>query len=173
VHTACQFWTVYVDRSSNEEAVEALSQAQSIEDLFRVLRLFEEGVQNSAESIIASMLQGGMHVNDVDALTGNSVLHFAVRSGAQGVGQDAKAASLVAALIKKGASVNVPALRTQMSPLHMAAQLNCLQTAKVCLLAISSLQLRHQDVVAILNVYYDYCHGWTGAPEQYQWRTRC
>jgi CAP-Gly domain-containing linker protein 3/4 len=108
-----------------------LAEATTPANYFRLLRLFDSPTQHHAEPLLATLLQSGATVNDTDMLTGLSLIHFAVRSGAAGVGDDSKAASIVTSLIRKGADVNIRCSRTDMTPLQYAAFFGCALTAQV------------------------------------------
>lgn len=67
------------------------------------------------------MLARGAGVNDRDGLTDNTLLHYACKSGASGLGSTAGSAAAVAELVSRGADCNVRSNWTDMTPLHTAA----------------------------------------------------
>lgn len=86
--------------------------------LFSVARTWELGVQQNMDVVIGQMLVGRqVPVNDIDVVSGCSMIHFAAKSGAKNFGDDEKAAELVSHLILKGADPSVPCHELQMTPL--------------------------------------------------------
>ena len=67
------------------------------------------------------MLRRGADVNDRDGLTDNTLLHYACKSGAGGLGRQAWSAKAVERLIKEGANPNQRCRWTDMTPVHTAA----------------------------------------------------
>lgn len=93
--------------------------------LMAVLRQWTTEAQFGAGAIIGALLDTGVGFDHVDPTSGLGLLHFAVRSGAVGVGDDASAAQLVADLLGRGAN---PAARCKyafMLPVHYAATFGC------------------------------------------------
>ena len=79
------------------------------------------------------LLSTGSHIDDTDPITGYSLIHYAIQSGAKGMGLDDSAAQCVAALIRKGADVNLAATHTQITPLMLASALGMPETVQVLL----------------------------------------
>jgi len=89
------------------------------------MRQWSPGVQTNLDIVVKEILSRGAHVDDVDGLTGMTLLHFACKSASEGVGDVEKAVSLVEYLIQEGASVRLRARWTDMLPLHYAAYFDC------------------------------------------------
>ena len=75
----------------------------------------------------------GAHIDDTDPITGYSLIHYAIQSGAKGLGLDDVAGQCVAALIRKGADVNLAATHTQITPLMLASAFGMPDTVQVLL----------------------------------------
>ena len=67
----------------------------------------------------------GIDLSMCDAVSGMSPLHFAARSGAANVGDDERAAKVVAQLLNQGADINQRCHYASMTPLHYAALYGC------------------------------------------------
>lgn len=89
------------------------------------LRAWDMDRQADVEATVASMLEQGMNVDAVDTVSGCTVMHYAVKSGARYFGDDEKAATLVSHLILRGADPNQACKFLQMTPLHYAAYFGC------------------------------------------------
>ena len=59
-------------------------------ELFAVLRLWEPMIQEHIGAVAYEMLKRGATVNDKDGLTDMTLLHFAAKSGARGLGDQGK-----------------------------------------------------------------------------------
>jgi len=64
-------------------------------------------------------------LTSVDAVSGMAPLHFAARSGAANIGDDERAAKVVAQLLNQGADINQRCHYASMTPLHYAALYGC------------------------------------------------
>lgn len=93
----------------------------TIAELFAVLRLWEPLIQEKVGAVAYYLFKKGAGVNDRDSLTDMSILHFACKSGAQGVGSDEGSAKVVSDLLKQGADANASSAWTKMTPLHYAS----------------------------------------------------
>lgn len=67
----------------------------------------------------------GVDLTSVDAVSGMAPLHFAARSGAANIGDDERAAKVVAQLLNQGADINQRCHYASMTPLHYAALYGC------------------------------------------------
>eukprot|EP00053_Salpingoeca_punica_P011241 m.100368 g.100368 ORF g.100368 m.100368 type:complete len:572 (-) comp15623_c0_seq1:377-2092(-) len=95
------------------------SQEVDIDGLFAVLRQWDRSTNVEIEKFIREILLKGAHVNDVDSTTGMSLLHYAAKNGARGMGDAKAAASAVALLLDKGANADARCM-LDMTPLHYA-----------------------------------------------------
>jgi len=93
----------------------------SIPELFAVMRQWVPQTQRSITSLTREILRRGANVNDRDGLTDLTLLLFACKSGAAGVGNEMAAVNLVKSLISKGASTDTRCRWTNMNALHYAA----------------------------------------------------
>jgi CAP-Gly domain-containing linker protein 3/4 len=60
-----------------------------------VLRLWEPMIQEHIGAVAYEMLKRGASVNDKDGLTDMTLLHFAAKSGARGLGDQGKVRGMV------------------------------------------------------------------------------
>ncbi|UYV73088.1 CLIP1 [Cordylochernes scorpioides] len=93
----------------------------SVGQVFAILRQWVPQTQRNVELLVTEILKRGAHINDRDGLTDMTLLHYACKAGACGVGDIAAATRTVAALLDSGAD---PALRcrwTDMAAAHYAA----------------------------------------------------
>ncbi len=72
-------------------------------------------------AVLVQILEKGGHVNDRDSVSDMTLLHFACKAGAAGIGDPQVAAEVVQDLISRGADVFARCKWTQMTPLHYAA----------------------------------------------------
>ncbi|CAI8017268.1 CAP-Gly domain-containing linker protein 4 [Geodia barretti] len=73
----------------------------TISQLFAVMRQWVPQTQRNMSSLSREVLRRGANVNDRDGLTDLSLLHFACKSGAAGVGNIDAAVNLVNSLLNK------------------------------------------------------------------------
>ena len=66
------------------------------------------------------MLKAGVHVNDRDGLTDMTMLHYACKSGARGIGCADESCCLVKKLLSHGADPYIRCRWTNMTALHYA-----------------------------------------------------
>ena len=66
------------------------------------------------------ILKRGGHVNDRDGLTDMTLLHYACKAGASGVGDIEEACRVISLLIGKGADLHIRCRWTNMASLHYA-----------------------------------------------------
>ncbi|EGD75371.1 hypothetical protein PTSG_06448 [Salpingoeca rosetta] len=106
-----------------------------------VLREWSRSVQNDAsvwvERLVAAQAPASGDGNGdtagaaaggvdwVDPISGCSAVHFAAKSGCDGVGDDDAAAVIMSDLIRKGADTNKACAYAHMTPLHYAAYFGC------------------------------------------------
>ena len=89
------------------------------------------------------LLKRGANVNDRDGLTDMTLLHYASKSGAAGVGDADSAMRIVSMLIDAGADVNIRCRWTNMSALHYASYFDVVPVLKVLLKATRALGGSH------------------------------
>ncbi|XP_062502661.1 CAP-Gly domain-containing linker protein 4-like isoform X2 [Corticium candelabrum] len=97
----------------------------SIPELFAIVRQWVPQIQKNMQTLAKEILRRGAHVDDRDGLTDQTLLHYACKAGACGVGDETAAIAVVQSLITKGADVNARCRWTNMTPLHYAAFFNC------------------------------------------------
>ena len=82
---------------------------------------------------MAELLKRGTTVDDRDSITGQTLLHFACKAGAKGIGDEQTAEKVVLELLEKGADGNAACAWTGMTPAHVAAYFGCdLALAALC-----------------------------------------
>lgn len=92
----------------------------TISQLFAVMRQWVPQTQRNMSHLAREVLRRGANVNDKDDLTDLSLLHYACKCGAVGLGKEDSAANLVNSLISKGADVEMRCQWTDMNALHYA-----------------------------------------------------
>ncbi|XP_033929379.1 CAP-Gly domain-containing linker protein 3-like isoform X2 [Melopsittacus undulatus] len=93
----------------------------SVPQLFAILRQWVPQVQHNVDLIGNEILRRGCHVNDRDGLTDMTLLHYACKAGAHGVGDPAAAVRLSTRLLALGGDVTLRSRWTHMNALHYAA----------------------------------------------------
>ncbi|XP_042243019.1 CAP-Gly domain-containing linker protein 3-like [Homarus americanus] len=89
--------------------------------LFAVMRQWVPQVQHNIHHLIGQLLSMGCHVDDRDALTDMTLLHYAVKAGSNGVGDPATALQVAKQLLRDGADVHQRCRWTHMTALHYSA----------------------------------------------------
>eukprot|EP01147_Barroeca_monosierra_P007783 gene7782-643_t len=107
--------------------------AATLGQLFTVCRQWNPKTQSKIADITSEFLCRGASPNDRDALTGDTLLHFACKAGALGFGCEPEASRAIMQLLEAGASPNTPSSWTGMSPLHTAAMFGFLQGLELLL----------------------------------------
>lgn len=67
------------------------------------------------------MLDSDIHIDDRDGLTDMTMLHYAVKSGAKGIGSMKEASKVASLLLSKGADPYIRCRWTNMAAIHYAA----------------------------------------------------
>ncbi|NP_001088641.1 CAP-Gly domain-containing linker protein 3 isoform X1 [Xenopus laevis] len=93
----------------------------SVPELFAIIRQWVPQVQHKIDIIGSEILKRGCHVNDRDGLTDMTLLHYACKAGAHGVGDPAAAVRLTNQLLLLGADITLRSRWTNMNALHYAA----------------------------------------------------
>jgi len=93
----------------------------TISQIFGVMRQWNPHTQRSIKYCTQMVLERNGHINDRDSVSDMTLLHFACKAGAAGIGDPQIAAEVVQDLISRGADVFARCRWTQMTPLHYAA----------------------------------------------------
>uniref|UniRef100_A0A8C3URN0 CAP-Gly domain-containing protein n=1 Tax=Catharus ustulatus TaxID=91951 RepID=A0A8C3URN0_CATUS len=93
----------------------------TVPQLFAILRQWVPQVQHSVDVIGNEILRRGCHVDDRDGLTDMTLLHYACKAGAHGVGDPAAAVRLSTRLLALGGDAGLRSRWTHMNALHYAA----------------------------------------------------
>ncbi|XP_073243048.1 CAP-Gly domain-containing linker protein 3-like isoform X2 [Porites lutea] len=110
----------------------------TIAEIFAIMRQWVPQVQQNIEMLIREVLRRGAHVDDRDGLTDMTLLHYACKAGAVGVGDVSVASNVVSSLISKGSDVSQKCRWTDMLPLHYAAFFDAAPILRVLLKASSA-----------------------------------
>ena len=110
----------------------------SISQIFGAMREWMPGSQKKMNVLVEEILKRGAHIDDMDGLEGNTMLHYACKSASEGIGSSDMAKQLVKDLIDKGANLKLRSRWTDMLPLHFAAYFNCPEILEVLLDASSN-----------------------------------
>ncbi|XP_064626723.1 CAP-Gly domain-containing linker protein 3-like isoform X2 [Lineus longissimus] len=113
----------------------ANTEQTGIPEIFAILRQWTPQSQQNIETLIKEILQRGANPNDRDGLTDMTLLHFAAKAGAHGMGDATAACKAVNLLISSGADVFIRCRWTNMSALHYAAYFDCPAVIRVLLKA--------------------------------------
>ncbi|XP_076338969.1 CAP-Gly domain-containing linker protein 4-like isoform X2 [Tachypleus tridentatus] len=93
----------------------------SIAEIFAIIRQWVPQTQQNIDLFVNEILKRGAHINDRDGLTDMTLLHYACKAGATGVGDVQVAIRTTALLLDKGADVSLRCRWTDMGPVHYAA----------------------------------------------------
>ncbi|CAG0885810.1 unnamed protein product [Cyprideis torosa] len=93
----------------------------SIAHILAILRQWVPQIQQNIDLFMKEILLRGAHPDDRDSLTDMTLLHFACKAGASGVGDMHAAAKVVELLLSRSASLSLRCRWTQMTPIHYAA----------------------------------------------------
>lgn len=107
----------------------------TISEIFAIMRQWVPQVQQNIEMLIKEVLRRGAHVDDRDGLTDMTLLHYACKAGAVGVGDVSAASSVVSTLISKGCDISQKCRWTDMLPLHYASFFDAAPILRVLLKA--------------------------------------
>ncbi|CAG0888530.1 unnamed protein product [Darwinula stevensoni] len=97
------------------------SPATTIAHVFAILRQWVPQTQQNIQTLVDEVLRRGGHVDDRDSLTDMTLLQYACKAGASGVGDVTLATKVVGMLLSKGAEVSIRCRWTHMTALHYAA----------------------------------------------------
>ncbi|XP_032780625.1 CAP-Gly domain-containing linker protein 4 isoform X1 [Daphnia magna] len=113
----------------------------TISQIFAVMRQWNPHTQRSIKFCIQQVLERNGHVNDRDSISDMTLLHFACKAGAAGIGDPQVAAEVVQDLISRGADIYARCRWTQMTPLHYAALFDSEPITKILLNANQSVDI--------------------------------
>ncbi|XP_076463059.1 CAP-Gly domain-containing linker protein 3-like isoform X2 [Babylonia areolata] len=113
----------------------------SVPEIFAILRQWTPQTQQSLELLVEEILKRGANVNDRDGLTDMTLLHYASKAGAAGIGDPDLAAQVVTDLLNRGADVNIRCRWTNMTALHYAAYFDVVPVLKVLLKTTKALDI--------------------------------
>ncbi|XP_077499679.1 CAP-Gly domain-containing linker protein 3-like isoform X6 [Amblyomma americanum] len=97
------------------------SDETTVPEIFAILRQWVPRTQKDIKTLASEILKRGAHVNDRDGLTDMTLLHYACKSGATGVGDLTSSTQTVGMLLDYGADASLRCRWTDMTPLHYAA----------------------------------------------------
>ncbi|KAL5015773.1 hypothetical protein ScPMuIL_005362 [Solemya velum] len=118
-----------------------LSPNTSVGEIFAIIRQWTPQAQQNIEFLVNEILRRGANINDRDGLTDMTLLHYASKSGAAGIGSPDLAAEVSSMLIGKGADLYVRCRWTNMTALHYAAYFDVVPVIKVLLKATKALDV--------------------------------
>ena len=130
-HQSCPEESVKVDCDDCFNLL--LEPSTSISQIFAAMREWMPGSQKKMNLLVEEITKKGAHVDDMDGLEGNTMLHYACKSASEGVGSSEMAQLLVKHLLHAGANYRLRARWTDMLPLHFAAYFNCPEILNVLL----------------------------------------
>lgn len=113
----------------------------TVPEIFAILRQWTPQTQQNLELLVEEILKRGANINDRDGLTDMTLLHYASKAGAAGIGDPDLAARVVTDLLNKGADVNIRCRWTNMTALHYAAYFDVVPVLKVLLKATKALDI--------------------------------
>uniref|UniRef100_A0A8C0GLN6 CAP-Gly domain containing linker protein 3 n=1 Tax=Chelonoidis abingdonii TaxID=106734 RepID=A0A8C0GLN6_CHEAB len=105
----------------------------TVPELFAIIRQWVPQVQHKIDVIGSEILKRGCHVNDRDGLTDMTLLHYACKAGAHGVGDPAAAVRLSKQLLALGVDVTLRSRWTNMNALHYAAYFDVPELIRILL----------------------------------------
>lgn len=93
----------------------------TIPQIFAIIRQWMPQTQQNIEILANEILKRGANINDRDGLTDMTLLHYACKAGANGVGNVASATRTVGFLLDKGADIHLRCRWTDMAAIHYAS----------------------------------------------------
>lgn len=105
----------------------------TIPELFAIMRQWVPQIQKKMDMLVEELFKRGFRINDRDMLTDMTLLHYVVKSGANGMGDVNMAVKLTQLLIEKGILVNAKCCWTDMSALHYAIFFDAYKIVKILL----------------------------------------
>ncbi|XP_064477315.1 CAP-Gly domain-containing linker protein 3-like isoform X2 [Ornithodoros turicata] len=92
-----------------------------VPEIFAIIRQWAPQTQQDIKMLVTEVLRRGANVNDRDGLTDMTLLHYACKSGAEGIGSVTNATRTVGMLLDMGADVSLRCCWTDMAAIHYAA----------------------------------------------------
>lgn len=99
-------------------------EACSISHLFAIIRQWSPEIQQRIDLFVKQILARGAHVDDRDNLNDMTLLHYACKSGALGIGDVSVSLKTVHMLAANNANFTLRSKWTDMTPLHQAVYFN-------------------------------------------------
>ncbi|XP_060575928.1 CAP-Gly domain-containing linker protein 3-like isoform X7 [Ruditapes philippinarum] len=112
-----------------------------VPEIFAILRQWTPQTQLNLDLLVNEILKRGGHINDRDGLTDMTLLHYASKSGAAGIGDPDLASEVVSMLLSQGADPNIRCRWTNMTALHYAAYFDVVPVIKILLKATKALDI--------------------------------
>lgn len=116
-----------------------LETSTSISEIFAILRQWNPESQSRILLFTKEVLKRGAHINDRDGSTDMTLLHYAARSGAEGVGNIEISCQTVQLLLERGADVYIRCRWTNMAAIHYAAFFDVAPVLRLLLKASDSI----------------------------------
>ncbi|GFS49300.1 CAP-Gly domain-containing linker protein 3 [Trichonephila clavipes] len=113
----------------------------SIPQIFAIIRQWMPRTQQKIEMLVNEVLIRGANVNDRDGLTDMTLLHYACKAGANGVGNVTTATRTVGLLLDKGADIHLRCRWTDMAAIHYAAYFDVAPVIELLLKASKGLDI--------------------------------
>ncbi|KAG8194224.1 hypothetical protein JTE90_024556 [Oedothorax gibbosus] len=116
----------------------------TVPHIFAIVRQWMPQTQQNIETLVNEVLKRGANVNDRDGLTDMTLLHYACKSGANGVGNATAATRTVGFLLDKGADLYLRCRWTDMAAIHYAAYFDVAPVVELLLKASRGLDINSQ-----------------------------
>ncbi|XP_015914966.1 CAP-Gly domain-containing linker protein 4 [Parasteatoda tepidariorum] len=113
----------------------------TIPQIFAIVRQWMPQTQQNIEVLVNEVLKRGANVNDRDGLTDMTLLHYACKAGANGVGNAKTATRTVGLLLDKGADIYLRCRWTDMAAIHYAAYFDVAPVVELLLKASKGLDI--------------------------------
>ncbi|XP_029648088.1 CAP-Gly domain-containing linker protein 3 isoform X3 [Octopus sinensis] len=114
-----------------------------VPEIFAILRQWTPQTQQNIELLVDQILERGANINDRDGLTDMTLLHYASKAGASGVGDAEMASRVVTMLLDKGADPFIRCRWTNMTALHYAAYFDIAPVIKILLKTTKAIDIDH------------------------------
>ncbi|XP_023229484.1 CAP-Gly domain-containing linker protein 4-like [Centruroides sculpturatus] len=109
------------------------NQNTSISQIFAIIRQWMPQTQQNIQVLVNEILKRGAHVDDRDGLTDMTILQYACKAGAIGVGDAYMATETVKMMLDKGADTRLKCRWTDMTALHYAVYFDVVPVLEVLL----------------------------------------
>ncbi|XP_077981487.1 CAP-Gly domain-containing linker protein 3-like [Glandiceps talaboti] len=118
-----------------------MNQNTPVAQIYAIIRQWVPQTQQNIEVLGQEILKRGSHIDDRDGLTDMTLLMYACKSGAMGVGDPTAAVNFATLLINKGADVSIRCRWTHMSALHYAVYFDVAPLVRLLLKASRGLDI--------------------------------